>query len=96
MVSHGFYDFLNWFDERAWYPLGRIVGGTVSGVEGSGGVLSVLSVLGVMGVIVCVLSVGVGVCGVMSRQNDLYQVLYWYSFYSQTTSFVLVQMNIIK
>jgi dolichyl-diphosphooligosaccharide--protein glycosyltransferase len=23
------YDFWNWFDERAWYPLGRIVGGTV-------------------------------------------------------------------
>ena len=30
LVSHGFYNFLNWFDERAWYPLGRIVGGTVS------------------------------------------------------------------
>ena len=29
MVKNGFYDFLNWFDERAWYPLGRIVGGTV-------------------------------------------------------------------
>merc|ERR1712038_984445 len=29
MVKHGFYDSLNWFDERAWYPLGRIVGGTV-------------------------------------------------------------------
>ena len=29
MFQHGFYDFLNWFDERAWYPLGRIVGGTV-------------------------------------------------------------------
>jgi len=29
MVRHGFYNFLNWFDERAWYPLGRIVGGTV-------------------------------------------------------------------
>ncbi|XP_064644811.1 dolichyl-diphosphooligosaccharide--protein glycosyltransferase subunit STT3B-like [Lineus longissimus] len=29
MVTHGFYNFLNWFDERAWYPLGRIVGGTV-------------------------------------------------------------------
>ncbi|KAL7024406.1 hypothetical protein ACKWTF_013022 [Chironomus riparius] len=29
MVQHGFYQFLNWFDERAWYPLGRIVGGTV-------------------------------------------------------------------
>ncbi|KAG7202653.1 hypothetical protein KM043_009828 [Ampulex compressa] len=25
MVQHGFYNFLNWFDERAWYPLGRIV-----------------------------------------------------------------------
>jgi len=32
LVSHGFYNFLNWFDERAWYPLGRIVGGTVSHV----------------------------------------------------------------
>ncbi|EEB17292.1 Dolichyl-diphosphooligosaccharide--protein glycosyltransferase subunit STT3B, putative [Pediculus humanus corporis] len=29
MVKHGFYNFLNWFDERAWYPLGRIVGGTI-------------------------------------------------------------------
>ncbi|KAB7506784.1 Dolichyl-diphosphooligosaccharide--protein glycosyltransferase subunit STT3B [Armadillidium nasatum] len=29
MVKHGFFNFLNWFDERAWYPLGRIVGGTV-------------------------------------------------------------------
>lgn len=30
MVENGFYNFMNWFDERAWYPLGRIVGGTVS------------------------------------------------------------------
>ncbi|XP_058961163.1 dolichyl-diphosphooligosaccharide--protein glycosyltransferase subunit STT3B [Pocillopora verrucosa] len=29
LVTNGFYNFLNWFDERAWYPLGRIVGGTV-------------------------------------------------------------------
>ncbi|VDK85052.1 unnamed protein product [Litomosoides sigmodontis] len=29
MVEHGFYNFLNWFDDQAWYPLGRIVGGTV-------------------------------------------------------------------
>ncbi|KAK7089766.1 dolichyl-diphosphooligosaccharide--protein glycosyltransferase subunit STT3B-like [Littorina saxatilis] len=29
MVEHGFYNFLNWFDDRAWFPLGRIVGGTV-------------------------------------------------------------------
>ena len=29
LTEHGFYEFLNWFDETAWYPLGRIVGGTV-------------------------------------------------------------------
>jgi dolichyl-diphosphooligosaccharide---protein glycosyltransferase len=29
MVQNGVYNFVNWFDERAWYPLGRIVGGTV-------------------------------------------------------------------
>ncbi|VDO04034.1 unnamed protein product [Rodentolepis nana] len=29
MVDYSFYDFLNWFDVTAWYPLGRIVGGTV-------------------------------------------------------------------
>ena len=28
-VENGFYDFHNWFDERAWYPLGRIIGGTI-------------------------------------------------------------------
>jgi dolichyl-diphosphooligosaccharide--protein glycosyltransferase len=29
LSSEGFYSFLNWFDDRAWYPLGRIVGGTI-------------------------------------------------------------------
>ncbi|CAI2166035.1 16473_t:CDS:2 [Funneliformis geosporum] len=29
LVSTSFYDFWNWFDERSWYPLGRVVGGTV-------------------------------------------------------------------
>lgn len=29
LVYEGIYEFLNWFDEGAWYPLGRIVGGTV-------------------------------------------------------------------
>ncbi|GAM26838.1 hypothetical protein SAMD00019534_100130, partial [Acytostelium subglobosum LB1] len=29
LVKEGLYDFLNWFDERSWYPLGRIVGGTL-------------------------------------------------------------------
>ncbi|KJE94826.1 oligosaccharyl transferase STT3 subunit [Capsaspora owczarzaki ATCC 30864] len=29
MVTHSVSEFINWFDERAWFPLGRIVGGTV-------------------------------------------------------------------
>jgi dolichyl-diphosphooligosaccharide--protein glycosyltransferase len=29
LVSHNFYDFLNWFDDRTWYPLGRVTGGTL-------------------------------------------------------------------
>lgn len=29
LVERGVYAFWNWFDERSWYPLGRIVGGTV-------------------------------------------------------------------
>jgi len=29
LVDNGFYKFLNWFDDKAWYPLGRIVGGTI-------------------------------------------------------------------
>lgn len=47
MVEHGFYNFLNWFDERAWYPLGRIVGGTVFPglMVTSGGIHYLLSLL---------------------------------------------------
>jgi dolichyl-diphosphooligosaccharide--protein glycosyltransferase len=29
LVNNGAYDFHNWFDDRAWYPLGRIIGGTI-------------------------------------------------------------------
>ncbi|KAG0246062.1 oligosaccharyl transferase STT3 subunit [Mortierella sp. GBAus27b] len=29
LVKNGFYEFWNWFDEKSWYPLGRVVGGTV-------------------------------------------------------------------
>jgi len=29
LVTEGFYNFHNWFDDRAWYPLGRIIGGTI-------------------------------------------------------------------
>eukprot|EP01092_Planopodium_desertum_P001304 TRINITY_DN11902_c0_g1_i2.p3 TRINITY_DN11902_c0_g1~~TRINITY_DN11902_c0_g1_i2.p3 ORF type:complete len:365 (-),score=77.68 TRINITY_DN11902_c0_g1_i2:963-2057(-) len=29
LVEEGYYNFINWFDKFAWYPLGRIVGGTV-------------------------------------------------------------------
>eukprot|EP00741_Cyanophora_paradoxa_P009382 tig00000144_g9088.t1 len=29
LVAEGFYKFINWFDDFTWYPLGRIIGGTV-------------------------------------------------------------------
>lgn len=29
LANEGFYEFHNWFDDRAWYPLGRIIGGTI-------------------------------------------------------------------
>lgn len=29
LTEKGFYNFHNWFDEMAWYPLGRIIGGTI-------------------------------------------------------------------
>ncbi|KAM7537714.1 hypothetical protein Aperf_G00000071901 [Anoplocephala perfoliata] len=29
MTEEGFYNFHNWFDDMAWYPLGRIIGGTI-------------------------------------------------------------------
>lgn len=29
LTKNGFYNMWNWFDDRTWYPLGRVVGGTV-------------------------------------------------------------------
>lgn len=29
LVTHSFLEFLNWFDDRTWYPLGRVTGGTL-------------------------------------------------------------------
>ena len=29
LTKEGFYDTWNWFDTRTWYPLGRVVGGTM-------------------------------------------------------------------
>lgn len=29
LTKQGFYNLWNWFDDRTWYPLGRVVGGTV-------------------------------------------------------------------
>jgi len=48
MVNLDFYDFLNWFDETAWFPLGRVVGGTVYPglMITAGGVHSFLNSLG--------------------------------------------------
>jgi len=28
-LTTGFLEFLNWFDDRGWYPLGRTIGGTI-------------------------------------------------------------------
>jgi len=48
MTTMGFYDFINWFDETAWYPLGRVVGGTVYPglMITAGGLHSILNGLG--------------------------------------------------
>ncbi|CAM9208964.1 unnamed protein product [Phaeothamnion confervicola] len=29
LAAEGFLDFLDWFDDRGWYPLGRTIGGTI-------------------------------------------------------------------
>ncbi|XP_022749846.1 dolichyl-diphosphooligosaccharide--protein glycosyltransferase subunit STT3A-like isoform X1 [Durio zibethinus] len=29
LTKNGIYEFWNWFDDRTWYPLGRVIGGTV-------------------------------------------------------------------
>ncbi|CAD6190480.1 unnamed protein product [Caenorhabditis auriculariae] len=29
LTANGYYNFHNWFDDRSWYPLGRIIGGTI-------------------------------------------------------------------
>lgn len=29
LVENGLYSFLNWFDDKTWYPLGRVTGGTL-------------------------------------------------------------------
>ncbi|KAG6865644.1 oligosaccharyl transferase stt3 subunit [Blastosporella zonata] len=40
LATKGFYEFWNWFDPTAWYPLGRVVGGTVyPGLMATSGVI---------------------------------------------------------
>ncbi|KAF8334540.1 oligosaccharyl transferase STT3 subunit [Amanita rubescens] len=40
LAKDGFYEFWNWFDPTAWYPLGRVVGGTVyPGIMATSGVI---------------------------------------------------------
>ena len=29
LLEHGYEKFVNWFDDKSWYPLGRSVGGTI-------------------------------------------------------------------
>ncbi|KAH9968414.1 Oligosaccharyl transferase STT3 subunit [Lactifluus volemus] len=40
LAYQGFYEFWNWFDPTAWYPLGRVVGGTIyPGLMATSGVI---------------------------------------------------------
>ncbi|KAI1790268.1 oligosaccharyl transferase STT3 subunit [Ganoderma leucocontextum] len=40
LAEEGFYAFWNWFDHTAWYPLGRVVGGTIyPGLMATSGVI---------------------------------------------------------
>ncbi|QRV73765.1 glycosyltransferase family 66 protein [Ceratobasidium sp. AG-Ba] len=40
LAKDGFYEFWNWFDPTAWYPLGRVVGGTIyPGLMATSGVI---------------------------------------------------------
>ncbi|RPD58951.1 oligosaccharyl transferase STT3 subunit [Lentinus tigrinus ALCF2SS1-7] len=40
LAEKGFYAFWNWFDHTAWYPLGRVVGGTIyPGLMATSGVI---------------------------------------------------------
>ena len=49
LSEEGFYAFHNWFDDRAWYPLGRIIGGTIyPGLMVTSTVFTYLLNLGVM------------------------------------------------
>ena len=29
LSQKGFYEFFNWFDSESWYPIGRVIGGSV-------------------------------------------------------------------
>ena len=49
LSEEGFYAFHNWFDDRAWYPLGRIIGGTIyPGLMVTSAVFTYLLNLGMM------------------------------------------------
>ncbi|OWZ19664.1 Dolichyl-diphosphooligosaccharide-protein glycosyltransferase [Phytophthora megakarya] len=47
LAQHGIYELLDWFDDRAWYPLGRIVGTTVYPglMAGAAGLQSLLTLV---------------------------------------------------
>ncbi|KAG2718376.1 hypothetical protein I3760_03G217100 [Carya illinoinensis] len=48
LTKNGIYDFWNWFDDRTWYPLGRVIGGTVyPGLTLTAGTIWLLSSLNI-------------------------------------------------
>uniref|UniRef100_A0A0D3A5K9 dolichyl-diphosphooligosaccharide--protein glycotransferase n=1 Tax=Brassica oleracea var. oleracea TaxID=109376 RepID=A0A0D3A5K9_BRAOL len=59
LSKNGIYEFWNWFDDRTWYPLGRVIGGTVyPGLTLTAGTIWILNSLNIpLSVeIVCVFS----------------------------------------
>jgi dolichyl-diphosphooligosaccharide--protein glycosyltransferase len=40
LAKEGFYKFFNWFDSESWYPLGRVIGGTIyPGIMSTAGII---------------------------------------------------------
>jgi hypothetical protein len=83
LTKEGFYNLWNWFDTFTWYPLGRVVGGTVYPVSCPGPIWSSSdqchptcadeSVLG------CIVTNFIGICCVASTHapHVLWMLLCW-------------------
>ncbi|GJZ28534.1 dolichyl-diphosphooligosaccharide--protein glycosyltransferase subunit STT3A, partial [Tanacetum coccineum] len=49
LIKNGIYNFWNWFDDRTWYPLGQVIGGTVyPGLTLTAGIIWKLNIVTVL------------------------------------------------